>query len=208
MAKPKLRMVNSSRWQKHTTVMITKALKEEAELLNLNLKQMVKDKLQESYVKNVKASYTPRTIRGQEIVKYNKEQKELDEQSGGTSHKKKLTYRHTGIFANSIYTKIDGNYVKVMIRDEQYPDGASTTQVYKWLTEGTEGGTSPYPYIKKQGDNYSTGWSRNFSTPAHLFEEFTRLEMQGYIDSLKSEFVNSDAKDIQAKYKRYLRKRK
>ena len=208
MSKPKLRMTGSSRWQKQATVYITKALEEEAELLELNLKQMVKDKLQESYVKNVRASYTPRSMKGQEITKYNKEQKELDEQSGGKSHRKKLTYRHTGMFANSIYTKIDGKYVKVMIKDEQYPDGASTTEVYEWLTKGTNGSDKPYPYIKKQGDQYGTGWSRNFSTPAHLFEEFTKVEMEGYIDSLAGEFANNNAETIQAKYKRYLRKRK
>lgn len=198
MAKPKLRMVNSSMWQKHATVLITKALENKADLLDLDLKQMVKDQLQKTYVKNVRASYTPRTIRGQEIVKHNKDPY--------NTHKKKLTYRHTGIFADSIYTKIDDKLIKVMIRDEQYPDGASTTEVYKWLTEGTMGGDKPYPYIKKQGDQYSTGWSRNFPTPAHLFEEFTREEMKGYIESLEGEFKNK--KEIQTKYKKYIRKRK
>lgn len=200
MAKPKLRMINSSRWQKHATLMITKALDEEADLLGLNLKRIVKDQLQKTYVKNVRASYTPRTVRGQEIVAHNKDPY--------NTHKKKLTYRHTGIFADSIYTKIDDNYVKVMIRDEQYPDGASTTEVYKWLTEGTEGSDKPYPYINKQGDQYSTGWSRNFPTPAHLFEEFTREEMKGYLESLEGEFRNKEAKELQTKYKKYMRKRK
>lgn len=208
MAKAKLRMVGSSRWQKHATVYISKALEEEANLLDLNLKQMVKDQLQKTYVKNVRASYTPRSTQGLEVAKYNKEQAELDKKSGGRSHRKKLTYRHTGIFANSIHTVVDNNVVKVVIKDEQYPDGASTTEVYKWLTEGTNGSEKTYPYIKQQGDNYSTGWSYNFATPEHLFEEFTKIEMEGYIETLKSELKNKDAKDIQAKYIRYKRKRK
>ena len=130
MAKPLLKN-NVNRTQKYATVYITKALEEAAKNIELNIKPLVRDKLQETYTDNVRASYTPRTIRGQEIVAHNKDPYQ--------THRKKLTYRHTGIFANSIYTRIDGKNIKVMIRDEVYPDGASTTQVYKWLTEGTMG---------------------------------------------------------------------
>ena len=204
MAKPRV-TDNVNRFRKYATAYITKALEEQADLMNLNIKAMVRDKLQETYVNNVRASYTPRSMKGQNIVKHNKDPY--------NTHKKKLTYRHTGIFANSIYTKIDKNTVKVMIKDEQYPDGASTTQVYKWLTEGTKGGGN-YPYIKHTGNDtsdpnsYSTGWAINYPTPAHLFEQHTKVQMQGYLDQLKNDIENNDAKVTQTKYNKYLRKRK
>lgn len=197
MAKPRLRD-NANRFQKYTTVYITKELEKQAKALDFDIKQDVANKLKETYVDNVLASYTPRSVRGQEIKKYNEDKY--------TTHRKKVTYRHTGIFANSIYTKIDKNNIKVMIRDEQYSDGASTIQVYKWLTEGTEGGNSAYPYIKMQGtsksdpNNYSTGWSRNFPTPAHLFEEHTKVQIKGYLDTLSS--------DIKTRYKELIKNKK
>ena len=190
MAKP-LIMNNAHRAQKYATVYIKKALMEEAKLLDLNLKSLVKDKLQETYVKNVRESYTPRTTRGQEIVEYNKDPYK--------THRKKLTYRHTGIFANSIYTKVDGQNIKVMIRDQKYPGFASTTEVYKWLTEGTNGSSKAYPYLSENG----VKWSRNFAIPAHLFEEHTKLQMEGFLDSVADDLKNSSYRTIRDKYYKY-----
>ena len=205
MKKPTLRD-NIGRWEKYATIYITDALKEQAEAFDIGIKKVVKDQLQLTYVNNVRASYTPRTIKGQETAKYNK--------NPYNEHRKKVTYRHTGTFANSIYTKIEGKNIKVMIKDEIYPDGVSTTQVYEWLTKGTKGGNKPYPYVSHSGNNksdpgsYRTGWSRNFPTPAHLFEEHTNVQMKGYLESLANELENGDIKTIQHKYRMYIRKRK
>ena len=183
---------NWERFQKDFTINITNHLREVADTTATNVKLVIADELEKKYKENIIASYTPRTIRGAEIVEYNKN-------SGRGGHKKKLTYRHTGIFANSVYTVIDGNKVKAMIREEQYPDGASTIQVYKWLTEGTNGDMKsgkPYPYIKHSGNDksdpnsYSTGWSRNYPTPRHEFEEYTMLHMLGFIQSLEGDIKN------------------
>lgn len=204
MAKPRV-TDNVNRFRKYAAVYITKALEKQAELIDLNVKKLVKDKLQETYVNNVRASYTPRSVKGQEIKEYN-------ESTGKGGHKKKLTYRHTNIFANSIYTKIDGRTIKVMIKDEKYPNGASTTQVYKWLTEGTKGSKKSYPYIKHSGNDksdpnsYSTGWARNYPTPAHLFEQHTKIQMKGFLDSLENDIKNGDKDIIQTKYNKYLNK--
>ena len=154
MAKPRLKN-NKGEFQKYTSVYITKELKAIAEDTAVNVRLVIADELEKKYKENVLASYTPRTTRGQDILKYNKS-------TGQGGHKKKLTYRHTGIFVNSIYTKIDGDRVKIMIKDEQYPEGASTEQVYKWLTEGTQGYArtgKTYPYIKKSGDRLVTKFS-------------------------------------------------
>jgi hypothetical protein len=54
-------------------------------------------------------------------------------------------------------------------------------------------------------DNYSTGWSRNFATPAHLFEEHTKLQMEGFLESLKNDLEQGN---IKSNYQKYIRKRK
>ena len=199
MAKPMMRD-NFGQFQKYATVHISKQLEKIAKEIEINVSKVVADKLEETYKTNVELSYGPRSQRGREVEAYNKEKKALEEKDRKAGIKsprrsrKKQTYKHTGIFLKSIYTEIENNVVKVKIRDDIYPDGgASTTQVYKWLTEGTRGGEKPYPYIAHQGndptdpDSYSTGWARNYPTPAHLFEEHTKLQMESFLNSLEND---------------------
>lgn len=199
------RMINSSRWQKQATVLITKQLEQIANDVEKDATEIIKDKLLENYKENVLASYTPRSEAGLEVQEYNKYQKSREQKLGTRLHKKKLTYRHTGIFLDSIYTEVKNKTVMVKIRDTQYPDGATTTQVYEWLTKGTEGSEKSYPYTQTSGndstnpDNYSTGWSRNFPTPRHLFEEHTREQMKGFLASFEENIKNDYKK---RKYKR------
>ena len=208
------RMINSSRWQKQATVLITKQLEQIANDVEKDATKIIEDKLLKTYKENVLASYSPRSEAGQEVQAFNKAQKQREEQDkeeygiNSRRSRKKLTYRHTNIFVNSIYTEVRNKTVMIKIRDEQYPDGASTTQVYEWLTKGTEGSDKPYPYVKVTGkdatdpNNYSTGWARNYPTPRHLFEEHTREQMKG--------FLNNFASNIKDNYRgrRYKRKRR
>ena len=195
------RMINSSRWQKQATVLITKQLKQIAEEVEKDATKIIEDKLLETYKENVLASYSPRSEAGQEVQAYNESRKQLeqkDRELGIKSRRgrKKLTYKHTNIFINSIYTEVKNKMVMIKIRDEQYPDGASTTQVYEWLTKGTEGSDKPYPYVKVTGkdatdpNNYSTGWARNYPTPRHLFEEHTREQMKGFLENFQGNIKN------------------
>ena len=199
------RAINSSRWQKYATVLVTKQLEQIANNIEKDATKIIEDKLLENYKENVLASYTPRSEAGLEAQEYNKYQKSHEQKLGTRLHKKKLTYRHTGIFLDSIYTEVKNKTVKIKIRDEQYPDGASTTQVYEWLTKGTKGSEKSYPYIKTSGndttnpDNYSTGWARNYPTPRHLFEEHTREYMKGFLASFEENIKNDYKK---RKYKR------
>lgn len=199
------RMINSSRWQKYATVLVTKQLEQIANNIEKDATKIIEDKLLENYKENVLASYTPRSEAGLEAQEYNKYQKSREQKLGTRLHKKKLTYRHTGIFLDSIYTEVKNKTVMIKIRDEQYPDGASTTQVYEWLTKGTKGSEKSYPYIKTSGndttnpDNYSTGWARNYPTPRHLFEEHTREYMKGFLASFEENIKNDYKK---RKYKR------
>ena len=199
------RMINSSRWQKQATVLITKQLEQIANDVEKDATEIIKDKLLENYKENVLASYTPRSEAGLEVQEYNEYQKSREQKLGTRLHKKKLTYRHTGIFLDSIYTEVKNKTVMIKIRDTQYPDGATTTQVYEWLTKGTKGSDKPYPYVKVTGkdatdpNNYSTGWARNYPTPRHLFEEHTREQMKGFLASFKENIKNDYKK---RKYKR------
>ena len=196
------RMINSSRWQKQATVLITKQLEQIANNVEKDATKIIEDKLLETYKENVLASYSPRSEAGQEVQAYNESRKQLeqkDRELGIKSRRgrKKLTYKHTNIFINSIYTEVKNKTVMIKIRDEQYPDGASTTQVYEWLTKGTEGSDKSYPYIKVTGkdatdpNNYSTGWARNYPTPRHLFEEHTREQMKGFLENFQDNIKNN-----------------
>ena len=199
------RMINSSRWQKQATVLITKQLEQIADDVEKDATEIIKDKLLETYKENVLASYSPRSQAGIETQEYNDYQKSREQKLGTRLHKKKQTYHHTGIFVDSIYTEVDNKTVKIKIRDEMYPDGASTTQVYEWLTKGTKGSDKSYSYISVSGsdktnpDNYSTGWSKNYPTPPHLFEEHTSEQMKGFLDNF-GENIKNDYK--KRKYKR------
>lgn len=195
------RMINSSRWQKQATVLITKQLEQIANDVEKDATKIIEDKLLETYKENVLASYSPRSEAGQEVQAYNESRKQLeqkDRELGIKSRRgrKKLTYKHTNIFVNSIYTEVKNKTVMIKIRDELYPDGASTTQVYEWLTKGTKGSDKSYPYIKVTGkdatdpNNYSTGWARNYPTPRHLFEEHTREQMKGFLENFQGNIKN------------------
>lgn len=207
------RMINSSRWQKQATVLITKQLEQIAEEVEKDATKIIEDKLLETYKENVLASYSPRSEAGQEVQAYNESRKQLEQEDRALGIKsrrgrKRLTYRHTNIFVNSIYTEVRNKTVMIKIRDEQYPDGASTTQVYEWLTKGTNGSDKPYPYVKVVGkdatdpNNYSTGWARNYPTPRHLFEEHTREQMKGFLDNFASNIKDN------YRGRRYKRKRR
>ena len=191
------RMINSSRWQKQATVLITKQLEQIANDVEKDATKIIEDKLLETYKENVLASYSPRSEAGQEVQAYNESRKQLEQEDRALGIKsrrsrKKLTYRHTNTFVNSIYTEVKNKTVMIKIRDEQYPNGASTTQVYEWLTKGTKGSDKPYPYIKVTGNdatdpnNYSMGWATNYPTPRHLFEEHTREQMKGFLDNFEA----------------------
>lgn len=205
------RMINSSRWQKYATVLVTKQLEQIADNLEKDAIKIIEDKLLETYKTNVLASYTPRSEAGLEVQRYNEYQKRLEKKDKKRRNKKKLTYRHTNIFINSIYTEVNNKTVKIKIRDEMYPDGASTVQVYEWLTKGTQGSEKLYPYIKISGtdttdpNNYDTGWARNYPTPRHLFEEHTREQMKGFLDNFEHNIKN-DRKYESKKYNKKKRR--
>lgn len=173
----KSRMINSSRWQKHATVMITKELEAIAEDTGVNVRLVIRDKLDESYKRNLTLSYGPRSSKGVEVQK---------------THKRKTsTYTNTNTLEEkAINTVIDGDYVKVVVDETITYDNndrnVPATKVIKWLSEGTKGGGEKTGYYKDEDGE----WHYNYPTPAHPFEEHTRNEMLGFLDSLEGDIRN------------------
>ena len=200
---------NFGRWQQKVTVNITKKLIKEAEDMRINLEQVVADKLKETHKANVVASYYPRARGEQEKVEYNKAKKaeEAEKNKGkyGEDRKrlsrKTLSYEHTGILVNqAIDTKIEKksryeSKVSIIVKPIPYPnDGhrkkvVTAAQVYEWLREGTRGG-GHYWFYNEEAERPT---AYNYSTPAHLFEMHTSLQMKGFMQSLdlKKEYKNT-----------------
>ncbi|MDE6946558.1 MAG: hypothetical protein K2P14_05175 [Anaeroplasmataceae bacterium] len=181
---------NFGRWQKYATLHITKHLQAVAEETGVNIRQVVADKLDDTYKKNVQASYTPSSEAGKDVLAYNKDKY--------NTHKKKLTYHHTGIFVNqAIKTVIEGNVVKVKIDEKvTYEDGTPATKVYEYLTEGTSATEANYAYT--QDGKVSGG--KNYGMKRHNFEEWTKVEMKGFLASLESRIKNKDPEIVKFKY--------
>ena len=195
------RMINSSSWQKYATVMITKQLEQIADEVEKDATEIVKDKLLETYKNNVLASYSPRSEAGIEAKEYNKYQKSREQKLGTRLHKQKLTYRHTNTFIEAVKVEVKDKYVKIVIDETKtYEDGTPVTDVYEYLTKGTNGSDGTYAY---QTDDGITG-AKNYPTPRHLFEEHTREQMKGFLDNFEGNILN----DERYNSRRYTKKRR
>ena len=55
-------------------------------------------------------------------------------------------------------------------------------------------------------NSYNTGWSRNFPTPAHLFEEHTKIQMEGFLEMLESDIKNKKIDITSPEYEKYVKR--
>ena len=174
-----------------------------ADELGVRLKARVRDKLEETYKKNIFDSYEPIGERGKAIQTYNKKKK--DDHEGKTYHQKAANYHHTGTFLRNIHARIDGDKIKATVSKEQYEDdedGVTTWDVYKWLTRGTRK-RPKYPYYPVEGkDAEDTPWAKYVPTPKHNFNQLTIADMENYLSTLvaKLKDENSDERKILMKY--------
>lgn len=138
---------------------VSKQLQKIAKNLEINLTNVIEDKLLETYKTNVLHSYTPRS------------------KDGG--------YESTGTFVDSVYTQVEDNTISIMIADIPYENSnnKSTVDVHTFLTEGTKGG-GEYAYLSE--DN-GLEFARNYPTPPHHFEEHTVVQMEGFLDGLMND---------------------
>lgn len=156
-----------NQWQMKITITITKALEKYAEKLLEDVTNNVTEKLEQVHKENIIASYSPRA--GNEVN----------------------TYTHTNTLINAVYgvsekkSKYERRAV-IKVRPDLYPenhprkDTVTAVKVYKWLRDGTKGGGN-YWFENEEGE-YPIAY--NYSTPVHLFEEHTRLQIKGYLETL------------------------
>ena len=170
---------------------ISKSLIDSAKALDMKIKAMVRDELERELRLDIYDSYTPATKKGKAIKEYNKTHK----------HQKPHAYHHTGRLAQNIYALIDGNNVKAMVKDTQYRDGTSTTDVYNYLKFGTTDKPKKDAYSYNDGSNFSSYIPQS----PHNFEARTREYMKSFLDKLEADIEQNGTKYID---KRYLKKLK
>lgn len=195
MANSRITAINSSRFQKRAAVLITKKFEEIAENTKANVQLVIADKLEETYINELKASYSARSERGKQIEVYNAKQKEKEQEPYYKKQRIKLrrqqaSYHHhtDDALAKQVHAQIDENYVKIVVDDMTYANGKKAEDILTYLSKGTMGGSrkgGPGTYKGEDGN-----WYYNYPTPRHLFEEHTKAQMQGFLASLESDIRN------------------
>ena len=162
---------NLGQYTKNLDVLITKELQKKANEIGINIRPIIRDKLEAELKYNIYSTYAPVSNTGRSVEEYNNTHK----------HQKKKSYHHTGILISSIKGSIDGNVVKAGPDENvKYPDGTSATQVYNWLKYGTapKAKTKSYSYTTKDGQE---NWASYNPQPKHDFEKMTLLSMDNII---------------------------
>lgn len=184
----------ANRFQRYAAAYITKHLQQVANEHEIDVAKVVSDKLKETYIANVKASYAPRSPGEMKKASYNrrKEREELEDRKQGITSRrsrKTLSYHHTDTFVDSIDTVIEGQTVKVIIKPNKYEDPTgknrferTAVDVYKYLTNGTTGGGMYPAWVDDDG---KVRYAENYPTQAHLFEMHTYHQMVGFMHSLE-----------------------
>ena len=189
MARNKLGQITRT---KPIEIAIKKSLLAIARQEGVRVKALVRDELEDQLRLNVYTSYEPATKIGIETKKYNETHK----------HQKSHPYHHTGLLASSIYTVIDGDTIKAMVKNNQYPNGTSTTKLYDYLKFGTT--DTP----KKSVYGYDNGkkFARYVAQRPHNFEARTKIYMNHFLDKLAANIEENGSAKINSKYLRKLRK--
>lgn len=204
---------NFGRYQQYATINITKAMAKYAEECNVDIAKAVAEQLEKVHKANVEASYYPRARSEQAKMEYNKSQKQLESEYNEDKAKKDkkrfrrktLSYKHTGTLLTAIHADVEkkSRYelrAVIKIRPEPYPDNhyrkdekdVTAIDVYQWLREGTEDSGKTYWFTNQQGERPV---AYNYSTPAHLFEMHTQIQMQAYMRTLTPQAIKQLAKN-------------
>lgn len=195
-----LRSVNSSRWAKNATVLITKELRAIAENTKVNVQLVVADELEKTYKKNMGESYGPRSLQGIATAENRK--------------RNKSTYTNTHNLEDAVGVVINDDTIEIKIDEtrtyKRSTDEVTAEQVHDWLSEGTEGGsrkkgkkrTSMSGFYKDEDGN----WHYNYPTRAHPFKEHTANEMKGFLESLRTDISNGKYTDYRYTGKKTPRK--
>ena len=194
---------NAGRFQKYASVYIDKNLRAITDGVGTDVEKIIADKLKECYKTNIEKSYTPKTTKGFEVIEHNKD-------PYNKNNKKTLTYHHTNTLVDNIDTVVENHTVKAVLKDVPYKDGKkeprTTIDVYKYLTEGTGRNVGQaYLYKTAQG---GLKIGRNYPTEIHEFEEWTQLEMKGFLETLPGDLKNRKKEYMKYRYTGKKAKRK
>lgn len=192
---------NFNRWQSKSTANLKKVLMQEAEKYCVDITKAVAERLEKVHKGNVLASYYPRASEEQAKKQYNESQRQLEtkyNEDKAKEDKKRfrrqtLSYKHTGTLLEAIHgvpekkSRFEGRAVieiEPKPYEEDHPRKDSTRitaqTVYEWLREGTRGG-GEYWFKNEKGGRPDAS---NYSTPAHLFELHTKIQMKEYLETL------------------------
>jgi len=176
MARNKLGQITSNR--KSVEIAIQKYLEKDAKEIDMKIKPIIRDELEQTLRAEIYASYTPATEKGKATQEYNKTHK----------HQKPNLYHHTGILAGSIHGRINENSVEAgPMEGVKYPNGKSAQEIYTYLKFGTTDTPKKDVYSYDNG----TKFSRYSAQEPHNFEARTREYMKVFLKKL--------AQDIESK---------
>lgn len=154
---------------KEMSILITKQLQAIADDVAIRVRPLVRDELERTHRANIYDSYVP-AVNG--------------------------TYHHTGTLASSVKGLIDGNAVKAVIEDKEFPNdvrspnaATSTVEVYEILKNGSTANpkADSYPY---RGNNGKIEWSMYIQQKPHNFEQRTLEDMEIFLDELAANLKN------------------
>ena len=153
------------------SIRIAKQLQNMANKINVNVKPIVRDELEQTLRSEIYASYTPATKTG----------KAIQEGNNSEENQEFRPYQHTGILTSSVYATVEGDLIKTKVADTKYPNGRSAAEVYDFLRYGTAKESS------KRGFSFNDGkeFSAYISQEPHNFEARTRERMRDFLKELK-----------------------
>lgn len=157
---------NFGRFQKYATINLTKHLQEVAKQTGGILREDIANKLLETYRDSIVASYIP-------------------------SRSTMRPYEHTGKLLDSISVRIKNDKISIHVDGRKtYRNGSvskKVTQIYDYLTEGTDATHKLYKYVDSNG---KVQYAYDLGTPEHNFEEVTKAHMINYLHELEQRINN------------------
>ena len=161
---------NTQSKAKTVKILIDKNLHEIAKDCERKVKIVLRDELEEQHRWDVQSTYAPIQLSGKKAQEYNESH----------SHQVARPYHHSGLLLRNIHGVIDGNVIKIEVADEKYEDGASTKDVYEWLSHGTN---SESDFYILGGEKSHTPYVGYEPTPKHNFKQLTKQNMNNYIQN-------------------------
>lgn len=176
----------------HLSMKISKQLQEIAREAEVRVKPIVRDEAERILREEVYDSYQPVTQKGKDTQQYNENH----------AHQKARPYHHTGILASNIYGAIEGDEIKLKVRETaKYDNGKSAAEVYDFLKYGTTNAPKKDSYSYNNGNDFS----QYISQPPHNFEARASERINRFLDEFAQK-INTEVWQRQYGIDRYIDK--